>query len=62
VAVTAHSLRSDREQALAAGCSDFLAKPSRMKDFLDCVAANLPRTSGISSPAEGTIPESQGRM
>jgi CheY-like chemotaxis protein len=51
VAVTAHSLRSDREQALAAGCSDFLAKPSRMKDFLDCVAANMPRTARSTDPS-----------
>lgn len=51
VAVTAHSLRSDREQALAAGCSDYLAKPSRMKEFLDCVAANMPRVSPKTSPS-----------
>ena len=41
IAVTAHSLQSDREEALRAGCTDYIAKPVRMNHFLDTIAAVL---------------------
>ncbi|MFO7535637.1 MAG: response regulator [Kiritimatiellia bacterium] len=50
IAVTAHSLGSDRDQALRAGCSDFMAKPVRMKNFLDCIQAYMPADPGSPPP------------
>jgi two-component system cell cycle response regulator DivK len=41
IAVTAHSLQSDRDDAIKAGCLDFVAKPVRMKQFLDTIHAHV---------------------
>jgi CheY-like chemotaxis protein len=38
IAVSAHALSEHRESALAAGCVQFLAKPLRMREFLNEVA------------------------
>lgn len=38
VAVTADAYREHEEQCLAAGCTDFLAKPVRKDTLLGCVA------------------------
>ena len=42
VALTAHALTSDRESALAAGCSDFDTKPIEMPRLLSKIKALLP--------------------
>lgn len=41
VAVTASAFDEDRQQALEAGCTDFLAKPIRKVDVFACVAATV---------------------
>lgn len=41
VAVTAHAMAGDRELALAAGCTDYLAKPFRPGELLTVVARML---------------------
>lgn len=41
IALTAYSLRGDRERFLASGMSDFLSKPVEKEDLLICIAQNL---------------------
>jgi two-component system sensor histidine kinase/response regulator len=40
-ALTAHALQEYRDQALAAGCDGYIAKPVRMQPLLDAVAGAL---------------------
>jgi PAS domain S-box-containing protein len=41
IALTAYALRGDRERFMAAGMSDFLAKPVEKQDLLACIARNV---------------------
>lgn len=41
VALTAYSLRGDRERFIAAGMTDFLAKPVEKEDLLACISSNV---------------------
>jgi PAS domain S-box-containing protein len=41
IAQTAYALAGDREKALAAGCSDYLAKPLRKEDVLNMIRKHL---------------------
>lgn len=41
VAVTANAFKEDEEQCLAAGCTDYLAKPVRKAELLQTVARHL---------------------
>ncbi|WP_422039697.1 PAS domain S-box protein [Roseibium sp.] len=43
VALTAYSLRGDRERFLDSGMSDFLAKPVEKEDLLACISRNVSR-------------------
>lgn len=46
VAVTAHAMRGDDEKALAAGCSGFITKPIRVREFAVAVARFLEEGGG----------------
>jgi two-component system, cell cycle response regulator DivK len=41
IAVTAHSMAGDREQALAAGCDDFATKPIDFPELLNLISKYL---------------------
>ncbi len=53
VALTAHAMAGDREQALAAGCSGYISKPIDTRTFGAQVQAFLP---AASSQATGNVP------
>ena len=42
VALTAHAMAGDREQALAAGCTEYLAKPYKPVDLRAKISSLLP--------------------
>src|SRR5262245_18968585 len=41
IALSAHAMPEDRERALAAGCNDFIAKPTNFQRLLDRIVALL---------------------
>lgn len=49
VAVTAHAMSEDRELALAAGCTDYLAKPYRPADLVSLVERLLNMNDAAST-------------
>ncbi len=56
VALTAHSMRGDRERCLEAGCDDYLSKPVSQGDFFRILERYV---SAAASPPAGTPPESE---
>ena len=50
LAVTAHSMPGDRERALQAGCTDYIAKPITTRELLALVAHYLGGARGGDNP------------
>jgi CheY-like chemotaxis protein len=51
IALTAHALTSDREHAMAAGCSDFDTKPVEMPRLLSKIKALLSVAASQDAPS-----------
>lgn len=53
IALTAYAMRGDRERALQAGCSAYLAKPIEIREFVQTVFAHLPASAGAGDRCPG---------
>jgi CheY-like chemotaxis protein len=51
IAVSAHTAREIREDAIAAGCRDFITKPVHLEKLKSAVERQLSQTRGESRPA-----------
>ena len=56
VAVTAHAFKEERQEMLAAGCTDFLAKPFSDEDIFTTLAKHLPITLVRREPPSDPLP------
>ena len=61
VALTAHSMRGDREQCLEAGCNDYLSKPVSQAAFFGVLERYLGRTDA-TTPKDADDAPSPGQV
>ena len=45
IAITSYALSGDHDKALAAGCDDYIAKPYKPQELMDCLARHLESAS-----------------
>ena len=50
IAVTAHAFKEERDEMIAAGCDEFLAKPLKDDDLFDLLGNHLPITIVRTAP------------
>lgn len=59
VALTAHTIRGDKEYFLASGMDDFIAKPITKQSILNCLARWQPKIKSATQEKIETIPNQQ---
>jgi len=57
LAMTAHTLKGDRDRCLAAGMDGFISKPLRRKDFFQALSTVIPGGSGTAAESDGDSAE-----
>lgn len=53
IAVTAHTMKGDREKALAAGCDSYVPKPIDIKLFLSVIEDFISKRKGAGDSGQG---------
>lgn len=53
IAVTAHTMKGDREKALAAGCDSYVPKPIDIKLFLSVIEDFISKRKGAGGSGQG---------